>query len=283
MNEILVPARVLPSVEVVRLDVPDESTMKEINRRTLRPFAAEDVHVRRMFAVHDAVDSFWSRLPGAEVGQFAARAADGKGAPVIEGHRDEMAPIARVFRGERVKRDVVQRGMVEGVGDNLWAAVDFYWPRGRSDAEDLALDVDSGVRSEVSGRWRFKNPECSVCRADMRECEHMPGEMYEAKRAWYDMREVTMVREVSFVFRGGQLGTSLDLARSLSAEATPKEVVDAMLKAEGVRASEEDRDAMIEFARCYDTRKLAKKRRAERGWFGSLPRRTREGRISWFK
>jgi hypothetical protein len=281
-NIVMTPRRILPSVDMVRVDTPDAETMRLVNRQTLRELAPEDVHVRRAFVVHDAVDTEFSRFTAEALSEVARLMP---GVPVLSGHgKHSFEEKARTFRGERLRRDgVQQRGLVDGVGENLWVAADFYWMRGRSDAEDLALDIDGGIKREKSLRWAFEKPVCSICREDMRECDHMPGELYAGKRAWYDMHGIRRVAEWSFVPRGGQLGTELQLtrqARGAPADWTAAQVVDRYLEDLGATFGDEDRDGLIEFARCYAP---ASKRTPKQGWFSSLRKRAPGAGTSWWR
>jgi hypothetical protein len=270
--------RSLPSVELVRQDEPGPSVMAMINRRTLRPLEPADVHVRRAFIINDGVDSFWSQFPPEEI-DVVARLMYEQAPPAVIGHRRDMMPVARFFAGERVHRAGKAPTMVEGVGTGTWGAADFYWMRGHSQAEDLALNIDGAIASETSLRWAFEKPICALDGGDIRECDHMPGELYDGKRAYYQMRDTKRLVEGSFVFRGGQLETEMTLRR-VDGDRRPDAVVDSYLKEIGVRVGEEERAGLIEFARCYDTRKLEKRKRSE-GWFASLPKRTRG--LSWFR
>jgi hypothetical protein len=275
---ILAPARLLPSVQMIREDVPGEATMRSVNKWAQRELKPEDVHVRRAFGIHDAVDTFHSRFPVESLRVVAGKAP---GAPVLVGHNDRGNELARIFASSVVYRpEVEQMRVVPGVGENNWTAFDFYWMRAHSRAEDLALEIDGGIKREVSLRWAFSLPKCSICEGDMRECDHMPGKTYEEDRvAYYDMYEIDSVRELSFVYRGGQLGTAVELLRHVDGRSA-KEIVDAFIKASGLATTDEERDGMVEFARCYDGSKLTKKEQRD-GWFDSLQKREPK-RLSWW-
>lgn len=261
--------RALPSLEMIRDETPSAGTMAKVNRYTLRTMAPEDVHVRSAFIINDGVDDFWSRFPVESI-ETVARIMPG--APMVVGHRRDMSPIARWFDGERVQR-AEKPSLVQGVGEGHWARVAFYWMRGHSRAEDLAVNIDGGIERETSLRWMFDKPICAIDKRDIRECEHMPGELYDGRRSYYEMLDVKRVVEGSLVFRGAQLQTELSLMR-VNAEKTPAQVVDAFLKESGMRVTDEEHHGLVEFARCYDTRgKLSKKERAGRSWFGNLPKR----------
>lgn len=273
-NMILTPSRGAPLADLIADDTPNAETMAAIRRLAKRSgITAEDVHVRSAFVVHDFVDTYFSRFEPADVKRSAALYGEGNGVPVMVGHETYGAkPQARIFRGFAERRDVKVPMVVEGVGEGWWARADFYWMRAHSNASDLALEIDGGILSEVSQAWRFKTPVCSICETDLRDCAHIPGNVYNEKTCWYAMRGVESVREVSFVYRGGQQGTSLDLSRAqASAAKSPSDLVDDYLSAIGVRVAEEDRAGLIEFARCYGgPEKFTRKDKAERGWFESL-------------
>jgi hypothetical protein len=280
---ILTPARRMPFAEMIASDTPDAETMRLINAQATRKgLAPEDVHVRGAFGVHDFVDYYFSRFTKDSVRTLVDLAP---GVPGIVGHRDDTKPLVRLFRGEVVKRDVAVQRLVPGVGEGIWGRFDYFWMRQHSGANDLALEIDGGIVKEVSVRWAFDTPTCSICSSDLRECDHMPGRDYKGTTCWYSMDGVKRFSEMSFVYRGGQQSTETILARSGEGRSAT-EVVDALAKDLGIVFEEEERAGLLEFARCYDgSRKLAKRDRA--GWFDSLRRKREENNetrgTTWFR
>jgi len=286
-NLIVTPARRMPFAEMIATDTPNEDTMRLVNAQAVRKgLTAEDVHVRGAYAVHDYVDYYFSRFPPESIQRLMALAP---GVPGIVGHRDDVKPLVRLFRGEVVQRNVDVPKMVPGIGGGTWGRTDYFWMRQHSGANDLALEIDGGIVKEVSVRWAFSKPVCSTCSSDLRECDHMPGRDYAGTPCWYSIEDVKKFSEQSFVYRGGQQSTETILARAGEGK-SPTEIVDAYIKELNSTCGEEERAGLIEFARCYDgSRKLARRERG--GWFEGLRRRrlereeaTKSGAgMTWFR
>lgn len=123
------------------------------------------------------------------------------GAPVLIGHNKGSKPIAKIY---------------DGYVENHFVITPFYFPKGRSDADDLAIDIDSRVLSECSISFQFKRATCSLCGGNMMswsECPHIPGKEYPATKEhsggvafyWYD--DIIKVLEGSIVYRGAHPDT----------------------------------------------------------------------------
>jgi hypothetical protein len=284
MSEILTPRRRMPFAEMIAADTPDEATMRLVNAQATRKgLGPEDVYVRGAYAIHDYVDYYYSRFTPESVRGLVDLAPS---VPVITGHRDDTKPEARIFRGEVVKRDVQVPKLVKDVGTGTWGRMDYYWMRQHSKANDLALEIDGGLAKEVSVRWAFEQPTCSVCRSDIRECDHMPGRDYNGSPCFYAMEQIKRYSEMSFVYRGGQQSTETILARA-AAGRPAEDVVAEFAKEMGIEFAEEERAGLVEFARCYDGKLKLSKRDRDGGWFTDLRQRRlkaeQSGGISWFR
>lgn len=265
--DVLAPTRALPFAEIVGDDLANDGAMRLINAQAARKeLKAEDVYARRAYTIHDYVDYYFSAFSASDV-RMAMELTPG--APLLVGHRSEMAPLARFFRGEAVRRSVQVPMIVPGIGEGMWGATDFYFLR-TARGNDLAIEIDGGIQKETSMRWKFEEPVCSICTTDLRDCSHMPGRVYDTKMCWYRMRDPKRVLEISLVYRGGQQNTELAMIRG-DAEIGANGIVDRYLKELGMRVTEEEHDGLVEFARCYDgTKKLAKSERKGTGWFDTL-------------
>lgn len=164
--------------------------------QALRP---EQVYIRSMRLVSDAVNDHGGRFPAEEHERLSALLID---SPVLIGHDRSRLPVARNF--------AAQTRQEEG---QSWVQVWFYWMRS-ADGDRLATDIDGGVVKEGSLGFEFRRPQCSICAKDIRQCEHIPGEPYRDAQnavsiAHYEYRDIVRVLETSLVYRGATPGTRI--------------------------------------------------------------------------
>jgi len=164
------------------------------------PVKKEDIYIRAMYLVSDQVNSFGGCFPLEEHPKLAELLVD---SPVLIGHSKERLPIARNFKADLVEKD----------GAN-WIKVYFYWLKNSPEAESLKENIDHGIYKECSIGFSFEFPECSICKQDMRKCQHIPFRTYqdangEQTQAHFNYRNIIRVHETSLVYRGAVFGTSM--------------------------------------------------------------------------
>jgi hypothetical protein len=164
------------------------------------PVKKEDVYIRAMYLVSDQVNSFGGCFLLDEHPKLAELLVD---SPVLVGHSKERLPIARNFKADLLEKD----------GAN-WIKVYFYWLKNSPEAESLKENIDHGIYKECSIGFSFEFPECSICKQDMRRCQHIPFRAYqdengEQAQAHFNYRNIVRVHETSLVYRGAVFGTSM--------------------------------------------------------------------------
>ena len=165
------------------------------------PVTAGDIHIRAMYIISDAINSYGGRFDRADLPDIARLFAD---SPVLIGHDKSGLPVARNFWAEVVEK-----------GDQLWIKCYFYWLSGADGANRLKLNIDSGIYKECSVSFTYSYPECSACGKDIRFCGHQAGD-----GTFFYYRGVEKVLETSLVYRGSIPGTSITdkLAQSVIPE-----------------------------------------------------------------
>jgi len=181
------------------VDYSDEN-IQLINTLAKVPLSRDEVYIRSMWLCNDIIDSYFSRFNEKTLRVIANKMS---GVPVLVGHDKSMLPIGRFFKAEVVKRE----------DGHEWVRAWFYWPKNMDHSEDLEKGIASGLYAECSISWAYTKTVCSICGQDIRKCEHVPGKTYianeEAKLCWYETDGITDVLEASFVYKGGQVGTSI--------------------------------------------------------------------------
>ncbi len=176
--------------------------MRKINENIKPPEAItpDDIYIRAMYLLSDQVNSYGGRFPVDEHDCIINLLID---CPVLVGHRKDSLPIARTFYAEKEHRD----------GRN-WVKVYFYWLKNSDKGEDLRKNIDGGIYKECSISFIFRLPECSICGSDIRDCRHRPFKKYDSEagkqqEAFFNYRQIDKVLEVSLVYRGSVLDTSI--------------------------------------------------------------------------
>lgn len=172
-----------------RLRAP-ETDLDAVNRFALRPLTHEEFAAFTMDLCHNQIDRHFSRFPEKELEKINQLVP---GRPLMERHDVKGSlPRGTFFRSD-LHRD----------GERLSVRPDVYVLRTK-DNEDFILNIEGGVYRETSIGFSFQTPECSMCRKDLRACDHVPGRTYGDHLCHYVMRNVLEVIEGSVVPTGSQ-------------------------------------------------------------------------------
>jgi len=205
-------------------EAPEADLVRRINGNVNPPqtVTVDDVHIRAMYVVSDEINSFGGCFPSDEHPRLAELLVD---SPVLVGHRKDKLPVARTFHAQTVERE-----------GRRWVKSYFYWLKTAAGAGDLRENIDGGIYKECSIGFTFGFPECSICGADIRTCEHEPLREYrsggQSRRCHFNYRQIDRVLETSLVYRGAVPHTSIsreltsNLGAGLPYEARALESVD---------------------------------------------------------
>lgn len=194
-------ALIVPQIEEDRqFDYGDEN-LKLVNLYTQKQLGRDDVFIRSMWICNDMIDSYFSRFNSKTLQVLAEKIV---GQAVLIGHQKDTLPVGRFFKAQKVTRE----------DRHEWLRAWFYWPKDMDKVGDAILSrgIETGLYRECSISWVYKKAICSICGQDIRNCEHIPGKEYaidgKVRLCWYETDDITDVLEGSFVFKGGQHGTS---------------------------------------------------------------------------
>lgn len=168
----------------------DGPLLADVNRFTLRELGRDEFAVFSMDLCHNQVDRHFSRFPERELERINEMAP---GRPLMERHD---------LRGS-LPRGTFFRSALHRDGERVSVRPDVYVLRTQENA-DFILNIEGGVYRETSIGFAFQRPECSVCKKDIRTCNHVPGRSYGDERCHYVMHDVLEVIEGSVVSSGSQ-------------------------------------------------------------------------------
>ncbi len=210
----------------------------------LRPLKTDEIHVRAMFCIGESPTTKMSihperELNGKKVSSLARLANLLPGAPMMEGHRMDKVPWARVYKAEVQERN----------GEKMVKAW-YYFLAGIPEYEKIAREIDAGIRSEGSISYWYTEARCSICHTKwdsvnffgqqmvISKCDHKLGEDYdvggEKQVCYYYPSQIKGVAELSHVYRGAFQKTAGSLNSALSdEEKIGYDAVEEALKAAG--------------------------------------------------
>lgn len=174
----------------VRAAGDDDGVLGEVNRFALRPLERDEFRVFTLDLCHNQVDRHFSRFPESELAKINGMVV---GRPLMERHD---------LRGS-LPRGTFFRSEMHQERERISVRPDVYVLR-TGENEDFILNIEGGVYRETSIGFAFQTPECSVCKKDLRTCDHVPGRTYGEEACHYVMRDVLEVIEGSVVPSGSQ-------------------------------------------------------------------------------
>ena len=102
---------------------------------------------------------------------------------------------ARIYRTEVVREE----SMVTAAGDGYcWLKGWAYLLRTEKN-QDLIEEIEGGIKKEVSVGCSMERSVCSICGAEHGSCHHVPGETYDGRLCFTELREPQDAYEWSFV------------------------------------------------------------------------------------
>ena len=169
--------------------------MEQINRYTRRSLEKEEVYVFPLVLCDNEVDRDGERFSIGAL-QKLRRLFLGK-TGVFDHNAKGESQVARIFSAQ-VEQDALRHTADGEVYHYLTARA--YMAR-CDKTRDLILEIDAGIKKEVSVGCAVDEVLCSVCGADARKspCGHRPGGEYEGKRCHHVLSQPTDAYEWSFV------------------------------------------------------------------------------------
>lgn len=174
---------------------PSPEELAGINAYTRREFKAEELYVFSVVLCDNEIDRDLERfsIPALEkmAGLFCGKTG------IYNHSMDANTQSARIFRCET---EQVPGRSTECGEPYTRLVARAYLPRGGKN-ESLILDLESGMKKEVSVGCNMGHAVCSICGADRRTepCGHVPGERYGGMRCCTVLEDPLDAYEWSFV------------------------------------------------------------------------------------
>ncbi|WP_303899221.1 hypothetical protein [Anaerotruncus colihominis] len=172
-----------------------EEQLEQISAFARRPLAADEVYVFSMILCDNEIDRDYERFSQPSLKVLGDLFVGKTG--LFDHNPKGENQTARIFK-TAVEYDAHRRTQNNEPYCALraWA----YMVRCAKNA-DLILEIDAGIKKEVSVGCAVKGAVCSICGADARTepCAHIPGQQYNSALCWRELVEPTDAYEWSFV------------------------------------------------------------------------------------
>jgi hypothetical protein len=179
--------------------------LEQINRFTRRKLSADEVFCFSVILCDNEIDRDFERFPRASLDALAPMFVGKTG--VFDHSAQAKNQSARIYRTEVITDG--NRRAIPGKDEpyaclKAWA----YMVRSAGNG-DLILDIDAGIKKEVSVGCAVAKIACSVCGANQKHagdaasgvsfCSHRKAEVYNGVKCCHELHEPTDAYEWSFV------------------------------------------------------------------------------------
>ncbi|MBW7572721.1 hypothetical protein [Caproiciproducens faecalis] len=174
---------------------PDGDALRKINRYTRREFTAEEIYTFSVVLCDNEIDRDGERFTEEALQKLAVLFVGKTG--IFNHSMQTQNQTARIYDCA-VERDGERTTQTEEPYCRLVAQA--YLPKSDKNS-DLILELDSGIKKEVSVGCAVGKVTCSICGADLKQggCTHVKGKTYGGKTCCAVLSEPTDAYEWSFV------------------------------------------------------------------------------------
>lgn len=175
--------------------VPTPAQLEKLNAYARRALKPEEVYVFSLVLCDNQVDRDYERFPRASLEKLAGLFLGRTG--IFDHNPSGEGQTARIF-DTALEVDPARSAQAGEPYCALraWA----YMVRCPRNA-DLILEIEAGIKKEVSVGCSVARTECSICGADVRQqpCTHQKGQTYGGLLCWHELVEPLDAYEWSFV------------------------------------------------------------------------------------
>ena len=186
-----------------------QEDLEQINRLTRREFSQEELYCFRVVLCDNDVDRQMERFDEETLEQLARMFVGKTG---ICDHQPKTAnQLARIYQAQVEYFP----GKTNLLGEPYCAVVaKAYMVRTESN-RDLILEIEAGIKKEVSVGCSIRESRCSICQSErtLQDCRHRKGEWYEGRLCHTVLHGAEDAYEWSFVAVPAQRQAGVDGSR----------------------------------------------------------------------
>lgn len=166
-----------------------------INRQTQREFTAAELFAFKVSACDNDIDRDGEAIT---IDGLVELSVLYEGKTVLVDH----SPKAENQKARIYKTEVeTVPGKLSATGDPLARLVAFCYMLRTESNKDFIVEIEAGIKKEVSIGCSCRSVQCSICGANHRDgyCEHRKGKRYENRICYHSLSDFTDAYEISFV------------------------------------------------------------------------------------
>ena len=164
--------------------------MALINRLAKTELTPEQVYTFAVRLCDNEVDRDWERFDEAGLEALSALFVGKSG--IFDHHWSAQEQTARLYRTE-----VCRESGTTAAGDGIRYLKGYAYMLRSEKNRDLIEEIEAGIKKEVSVGCSVARRVCSVCGAE--DCGHVPGQVYDGKLCFWELRDIKDAYEWSFV------------------------------------------------------------------------------------
>lgn len=172
-----------------------QEELEQINRLTRREFQEEELYCFRVVLCDNEVDREWEQFDEQTLEELAGLFVGKTG--ICDHEAVSRNQQARIYEA-RVERE---EGRTNLLGQPYCALVAKAYMVRTERNRDLILEIEAGIKKEVSVGCSVQGGRCSICGRERGQhgCEHIPGEVYDGKLCCTVLHGAADAYEWSFV------------------------------------------------------------------------------------
>ncbi len=172
-----------------------QEELEQINRLTRREFREEELYCFRVVLCDNEVDREWEQFDEQTLEELAQLFVGKTG--ICDHEAVSRNQQARIYAAQ-VERDTERTNLL---GEPYCALVAKAYMVRTEGNRDLILEIEAGIKKEVSVGCSVKGGRCSICGRERGQhgCEHIPGEVYDGKLCCTILHGAADAYEWSFV------------------------------------------------------------------------------------
>ena len=226
------------------IGTPTERELESINKFTRRSFTAEEVYTFSVVLCDNDVDRDFERFSDSALEKMAELFVGKTG--IFDHSHKAQNQCARIFMCE-VKTVEGKLNRNKQPYKQLLARA--YMPKSERTAE-LILEIDAGIKKEVSVGCSMGKSTCSICGSPFGKCDHRKGKHYrvmgKSKLCFYELSEPIDAYEWSFVAVPAQPKAGVVKAyKSTECEATNTRELLKSVSSDGVMLSQSQAELLL--------------------------------------
>ena len=172
-----------------------QEELEQINRLTRREFQEEELYCFRVVLCDNEVDREWEQFDEQTLEELAGLFVGKTG--ICDHEAVSRNQQARIYEA-RVERE---EGRTNLLGQPYCALVAKAYMVRTERNRDLILEIEAGIKKEVSVGCSVQGGRCSICGRERGQhgCEHIPGEVYDGRLCCTVLHGAADAYEWSFV------------------------------------------------------------------------------------